>query len=152
MHDASSCTTPSAFGTPPYPTLYSSGSSSVMLTPAMSESSTSDPFVIIENAFSTHVMVPPFLKTLPFSEAMTIGLAVFGPITAGPPPKAVLVEGSASPAAAPVRTKSRRVSFFFIVGFSGSAAASIDVRPPARYRERYWVVCGALPTTQSRSR
>ncbi len=43
MTEASSCTTPSSLGMPPYPTVTSSGSSSTMLTPEMTASSGSPP-------------------------------------------------------------------------------------------------------------
>ena len=46
-----------------------------MLTPAISASSTSEPCVIIVNAFCTQVTSPPFLKPLPLAdEEMTTGL------------------------------------------------------------------------------
>ena len=55
-----------------------------MLTPAMSASSTSSPFIIISNAVSTHVFVPPFLNWWPLPEAMTTGRVLPCTITAGP--------------------------------------------------------------------
>ena len=82
MQQESSCTTPSAFGNPPYPTESSCGSSSTMFTPSIRASSTSPPCVIIRNAFSTHVWVPPFLKKNPLGEAITNGFA-FRDTTAG---------------------------------------------------------------------
>src|SRR5438128_1045269 len=88
MPDESSCTTPSALGIPPYPTLLSSGSSSTILTPAMTESSTSAPDVIISNAFCTHVRLPPFLNRFPFAEEMTTGLTSAG----------IRIVGAANPA------------------------------------------------------
>ena len=73
MHDASSCTTPSSLGKPPSPTDWSSGSSSVMLTPAMMASSVSAFWrVIMSYAFAT--------PRMPLAEEITIG----GP--ANPPP------------------------------------------------------------------
>ena len=74
MQHESSCTTPSALGSPPYPTLVSSGSSSHRFTPAMTASSTSEPPVISRNAFSTPVTSPPFLNRLPFADDTTTGL------------------------------------------------------------------------------
>src|SRR4051812_3800666 len=88
MQQESSCTTPSAFGNPPYPTLSSSGSSSTMFTPAMSASSTSAPSCVISvNAFWTQVMSPPFLNLFPFADAITTGLAVLELVTVGAWPK-----------------------------------------------------------------
>src|SRR6202795_350543 len=98
----SSCTTPSAFGRPPYPTLSSSGSSSTMLTPAMSASSTSEPPVIIANAVSRQVFVPPFLNLLPLLEEMTTGLTLFGVIIVGACANNVPGTAAAAAAAAPV--------------------------------------------------
>src|SRR5437773_3141891 len=53
MHDASSCTTPSAFGSPPYPTESSFGSSSSIFTPSIAASSVSAPCITRSNAFCT---------------------------------------------------------------------------------------------------
>src|SRR5262249_1685809 len=117
MHEASSCTTPSAFGRPPYPTLVSSGSSSTMLTPAVSASSTSDPAVIIWKALSTQVAGPPFLKRFPLAEGMTTGLIVLVMAASACPDSLESARGSPSsasgaaaaiPAAAVVRTNARR--------------------------------------------
>src|SRR5688500_13281626 len=69
-----------------------------MLTPAISASSTSLPDVIIENAFSTHVIGPPFLWSLPFAEAMTAGVTVFLVMTVGDWPNAGPVAAAARPA------------------------------------------------------
>src|SRR6185369_9285475 len=85
-----------------------------MLTPAISASRTSDPPIIIVKAFSTHVTVPPFLYLLPFADEMTIGFGPFCVMTAGPRPVEVRGAVSARPAAAPVRTKSRRDVFLLI--------------------------------------
>src|SRR4051812_38354292 len=85
-----------------------------MLTPAISDSSTSVPEVISENAFSTQVTVPPFLYSLPFAEAITAGLTLFLVITTGPcpgPGEVLPNAGDAAAAARPavlVTTKSRR--------------------------------------------
>src|SRR5437762_12460424 len=53
MQDASSCTTPSAFGRPPYPTESSFGSSSWIFTPSITASSVSAPCSSMSNAFCT---------------------------------------------------------------------------------------------------
>src|SRR3989441_12203605 len=53
MHDASSCTTPSALGNPPYPTESSLGSSSWIFTPSITASSVSAPCSSMSNAFCT---------------------------------------------------------------------------------------------------
>src|SRR5688500_1314219 len=90
-----------------------------MLTPAMQASSTSaPPEVIRRKARWTHVSSPPFLKTLPFEEATTAGLARCK-TTAGAPALRVLAEAAASPAAAPVRRKSRLL-ILLLIGSSGS--------------------------------
>jgi hypothetical protein len=80
-----------------------------MLTPAISASSTSVPPVSAANAVSTQVLVPPFLKKLPFAEAMTSGFAV-RVFTAGAAwPLAVEGTAAAATPAAPVfLTNSRR--------------------------------------------
>ena len=65
MQLASSCTTPSALGRLPRPTLVSSGSSSTIVTPSTSASSGSHgaaASVISRNARSTQVSAPPFLN------------------------------------------------------------------------------------------
>src|SRR5438128_10021680 len=83
-----------------------------MFTPAIRASSTSEPPVIIENAFSTPVCVPPFLNLLPFDDAITTGLTLFGVITVGAWPNSGLdADAAATPAAVVVFTKSRRFSF-----------------------------------------
>ena len=65
------------------------------------------PLVIISKASCTPVFVPPFLKTLPLSEAMTTG--VDAPVrTAGAWPNTGAAP-SARPAAVDVDTNSRRV-------------------------------------------
>src|SRR5438046_4292324 len=58
---ASSATTPSSFGRPPYPTLVSRGSSSTILTPAITASSVSPPPWMIRMAAAQHSM-PPLLR------------------------------------------------------------------------------------------
>src|SRR6478672_7793016 len=96
-----------------------------MLTPAISASSTSDPWVIRTNAFWTQVTSPPFLNLLPLADEMTTGLTPpLGAITAG---ACDAWEGwvvsarrgrgaaAASPAAAPAIRKSRRFSVSLIV-------------------------------------
>jgi hypothetical protein len=85
-----------------------------MLTPAMHASSTSaPPEVIRRKARWTHVSSPPFLKRLPFDEATTAGLTPCT-MTAGAPALRDLAEAAASPAAAPVRRKSRLLIFLLI--------------------------------------
>src|SRR5450830_1618381 len=88
-----------------------------MLTPAISDSRTSVPCIIIENAVSMQVLSPPFLKMWPFPEAITVGVArVFVSIMG---PCAGRVEdwprgGTAAAAASPavlVTTNSRREIF-----------------------------------------
>src|SRR4029079_5660638 len=84
-----------------------------MLTPAISASSTSDPAVIIWNAFSTQVCGPPFLNVLPLLDEMTTGFTLFGVITGGAWPNSVFGTAAAAAAAAVVVwTNSRRFSFF----------------------------------------
>src|SRR5262245_14444184 len=116
MQDESSCTTPSAFGNPPYPTLSSNGSSSSMFTPAPSASRTSEPCEIIPKAFSTHVTVPPFLNSFPFAEEITTGFTLLGIRIVGDSPRAEPTPAVATrPAADPARTNSRRFIFFVII-------------------------------------
>jgi hypothetical protein len=75
----------------------------------------------MENAFSTAVCVPPFLNRLPFPEEITTGFEADRMITAGAP--AITSAGSVSdnPAAAPVATNFRRLTFpvmiFDFLGF-----------------------------------
>ena len=74
-----------------------------MLTPAIRASSTSAPPVIIANAVSTQVLLPPFLNLLPLFEETTTGLTLFGVIIVGAWPKRVLgIAAAAAPAAAVV--------------------------------------------------
>src|SRR2546430_6640630 len=104
-----------------------------MFTPAMSASSTSLPPVIMVNAFSTHVSVPPFLKRLPLDDEMTTGLTAPRAMTVGP------CWAMARPtAAAPmvVATKLRRVIM-----------ARATLRHPER-SEGPGRVGGTPPTTQ----
>src|SRR3984893_14346684 len=85
-----------------------------MLTPAIKASSTSEPRVIREKAFSTQVASPPFLNTLPLAEEMTTGRMPRGAITVGAWPDwldwPVNARGTAAarPAVAPAMMKSRR--------------------------------------------
>src|SRR5262245_49456998 len=82
-----------------------------MLTPATSASSTSAPSVIILKARSTQVTPCSSFERLPLEDATTHGL-VPSVFAAGAWPKRGLVaEAAATPAAAVVRTKSRRFSF-----------------------------------------
>src|SRR6185295_4376918 len=113
MQDASSCTTPSAFGRPLQPTPVWFGSSSTIATPATSASSTSAPAVIILNAFATQVTPSASFDRLPLDEATTHGLTLFGVIMVGACPKSVFgMAAAATPAAVVVWTNSRRLSFF----------------------------------------
>src|SRR4026208_2209730 len=84
-----------------------------MLTPAMRESSTSEPLVIIVNALWTAVVLPPFLKRLPLADAITRGLTALCVRIVGKPEACLLVAARVRPATAPVRMKSRR--FIFLV-------------------------------------
>jgi hypothetical protein len=87
-----------------------------MFTPATSASRTSDPPVIIWNAFSTHVCEPPFLNLWPLLDATTSGLTLLGVITVGAWAKSgFAAAAAATPAAAVVCTNSRRFSFRPIV-------------------------------------
>src|SRR5687768_14738869 len=85
-----------------------------MLTPAMSASSTSEPLVIIVNAFCTAVIVPPFLNRLPLADEITRGLTVLCVRITGKPVACLLVAAMVRPAAAPVRMKSRRLIFLLM--------------------------------------
>src|SRR4051812_16966044 len=78
-----------------------------MLTPAMSASRTSVPPVIIENAFSTAVLSPPFLNLFPLAEAMTTGCTLFLIIVGPCAPNAGAAAAAATPAGV-VTTNSRR--------------------------------------------
>src|SRR6476659_9311049 len=88
--------------------LSSTGSSSKMFTPAINASSTSEPCVIIDQAFCKQVMSPPFLNLFPLADEITTGLidllgVMFG-VSAGS-----LRDAEASRVApAVVRMKSRR--------------------------------------------
>src|SRR5690348_10909751 len=72
MHDASSCTTPSAFGSPPYATESSFGSSSWIFTPSMAASSVSAPCISMSNAFWT-ARSPLALATATGLDAQRLG-------------------------------------------------------------------------------
>src|SRR5215831_16040698 len=99
-----------------------------MLTPAMRASSTSAPAVIMPNAVSTQVLLPPFLKRLPLEEETTTGLTPFDVIIVGAcANRAFGMEAPATPAAVAVRTKSRRFNFLVIL-FS-STCQTHPVRP-----------------------
>jgi len=83
-------------------------------------------------AFSTQVYVPPFLNQLPLAEAITTGRAALLAETAGACPNTRAAVAAATPAAAPVRTKSRRVNRRFIGAASCLllTANSTACRPP----------------------
>src|ERR1044071_6993639 len=83
-----------------------------MLTPAITASSTSEPPVIIVNAFCTPVTVPPFLKRLPLADEITSGLTALCVRIVGKPQAWFLLAARVSPATALVRMKSRRLIFF----------------------------------------
>src|SRR5262245_12536146 len=87
MHDASSWRAPSAFGNPLQPTPVWFGSSSTIATPATRASSTSAPSVIILKALATQVTPCSSFDRLPFPEATTHGLTLFGVIIVGAWPK-----------------------------------------------------------------
>src|SRR6185436_20216040 len=78
-----------------------------MLTPAITASRTSLPSVIIANAVSTAVRVPPFLYLLPFDDEMTAGLTLLRIIMVGA--RSNRGAAAASPAAVPLFTNSRRL-------------------------------------------
>src|SRR5512136_3266046 len=93
-----------------------------MLTPAMRASRTSEPLVIIENALATHVRPSVSFDRLPLAAAMTTGLTA-RVMTAGAWPKPTCGVAAARAAAAPVRTKSRRLIVLLMAplpGFAGS--------------------------------
>src|ERR1051325_10917825 len=115
MQQESSGTMPSAFGKPPEPTLSSSGSSSTMLTPAMTASRTSAPSVIIVKALCTAVIGPPFLNLLPFADEITKGLTEPCLRIIGKPVTSFWVVAIARPATALLRMKSRRFIFLLMV-------------------------------------
>src|SRR5579862_2236982 len=102
MHDASSCTTPSAFGSPLQPTPVWLGSSSTIETPDTRASRTSLPPVIILNARATHVTPFSSFDELPLAAATTHGLTLFGVIMVGAWPKSVPDVAATAPAAAVV--------------------------------------------------
>src|SRR4051794_30094568 len=85
-----------------------------MLTPAMTESSTSLPWVIIENAFCTAVTVPPFLNRLPLADETTTGFIGAGTSISGPVTAFDLLAASVNPAAAVVIMNSRRLIFLLM--------------------------------------
>src|SRR5690349_20809767 len=109
MHDASSCTTPSAFGNPLQPTPVWFGSSSTIATPATSASRTSAPSVIILNAFATQVTPCSSFDRLPFEEATTHGCTLLGVIIVGAWPNTVVGTAAAAAAAPVVWTNCRRL-------------------------------------------
>ena len=114
MQHESSWTTPSAFGSPPYPTYISVGSSSTMLTPAISDSSTSSPFAIRCQASSTELRGPLFLYSWPLAEEITTGGVALRTSTLGPWPNAAAGTLAATDAAVPAFTNSRRLSLSLI--------------------------------------
>src|ERR1700688_3595120 len=101
-----------------------------MLTPAISASSTSDPWTIMAQAFCTQVTSPPFLNLLPLAEEITTGLAAGDAITAGASPNSERGAAAASPVPAPAMRKSRRFSFS-LMGHSLPIVRPRDVRAGA---------------------
>src|SRR5688572_5003917 len=102
-----------------------------MLTPAISDSSTSRPDIIIANAVSTQVLSPPFLCSLPLAEAMMAGFTGFFAATAG----ACANDGAAAAAAIPavlVTTNSRRDILSVISQYLETAASTVQVCGRAR--------------------
>src|SRR2546421_3500019 len=79
-----------------------------MFTPATTASSTSAPWVIIWNAFSTQVTLPPFLNRLPLAAETTTGLTARPATTCGPWAGAGWGAAAATPTAALPRTNDRR--------------------------------------------
>src|SRR5271157_1683034 len=79
MQLASSWTTPSSLGRPPYPTLLSRGSSSTMLTPAMTASRVSPPALITSTALAQQ-FTPPSLR---LALEMTTGRDLDWPLRTG---------------------------------------------------------------------
>src|SRR5688500_1504555 len=86
-----------------------------MFTPAMSAFSTSRPSVISENAVSTQVFGPPFLKRCPFADDTTTGLTP-RVTTPGACADVRVPATAATLAAVPESTNSRRFSFFMAGG------------------------------------
>src|ERR1700726_2694063 len=101
-----------------------------MLTPAISASSTSEPWTIMAQAFCTQVTSPPFLNLLPLAEEITTGLAAGDAITAGASPNSERGAAAASPVPAPAMRKSRRFSFS-LMGHSLPVVRPRDVRAGA---------------------
>src|SRR5438876_10167886 len=94
-----------------------------MLTPAISASRTSVPSdVIIANAFSTPVIVPPFLNRLPFADETTTGFAGPRMMTVGPCAR------TAAAAPTVVTTKVRRV-ILLLIGGQAKACPHIGQMP-----------------------
>src|SRR6266568_9191108 len=92
-----------------------------MLTPATTASSTSLPDVIIENAFSMHVIEPAFLNRWPLPEETTTGFTLFFVCIVGACPKAGAAAAAAIPAVL-VTTNSRRE---ILSGISGAPTAQV---------------------------
>src|SRR5512141_2724770 len=137
----SSCTTPSALGNPPYPTLESSGSSSTMFTPATTASRTSEPLVIIENAFSTAVCVPPFLYRLPLPDEITTGFTAERLRIVGASARRPAGSDAPRPAVAPVMTNFLRL----IIRIWIEAEAKLRNEQPKRIAYR---LTNFAPSTQ----
>src|SRR5512139_3889868 len=105
-----------------------------MLTPAMRASRTSEPLVIIENALATLVRPSASFDRLPLAAAMTTGLTA-RVMTAGAWPKPTRGVAAARAAAAPVRTKSRRLIVLLIAPLPGLNATRAGGTRPEQGRE-----------------
>src|SRR5882762_1168968 len=85
-----------------------------MLTPAMTESRTSLPSVIIVNALWTAVMSPPFLYRFPFADETTTGCTAAGISMVGTAAVLRVFAAAIVKPAALVIMKSRRLIFLVI--------------------------------------
>src|SRR4051794_23048544 len=104
------------------------------------------------NAFSTQVTFPPFLNQFPLADEMTTGFTPPG-ATAGARPKRPTGAAAATPAAAPVRTKSRREIFRLMPTPFGYRFESAEVYPLrcGRRASRCYPHRGGLPGPHARS-
>src|SRR5256885_15494287 len=93
-----------------------------MLTPAMTESRTSLPAVIIVNALWTAVMSPPFLNRLPFADETTTGFTAAGISMVGTAGVLRVFAAAIVKPAALVIMKSRRL-IFLLISLLGSCSS-----------------------------